>query len=143
MKTRSIKQKETTKKWYLIDAKDIRLGKLATKVASILIGKHRVNRVDYLDNGDIVIVINAEKVSVFRKKLEKKMYYRHSGYMGSLTAENLKSLLAKKPEEVIRFAVKGMLPNTKLRDSMLKRLFIYRDEKHPHEAQKPEILEVK
>jgi len=141
--TRSIKKAETNRKWFLIDAKGVRLGKLATKCASLLIGKQKVDRVNYLNNGDNVIVINAAKVDVFTKKLTQKKYYRHSGYVGSLKSTPLREMMEKKPNMVIQKAVKGMLPQTKMGDLIMKNLFIYTGDAHKHEAQQPVKIEVK
>ncbi len=139
MKTKPIRKNEAlnNKKWFIIDATNIRLGKLASEVAKLLIGKHKLTYTPNLDAGDYVVVVNARNVSVVTKKLKQKIYYRHSGYIGSLTEETLESLLKRKPEEVIRRAVKGMLPKTKMQKLMLKRLYVYADDAHKHEAQKP------
>ena len=140
MKTRTIKKNEIKAKWYLLDAEVIRLGQLARKAAVTLIGKDKVNFSDNLLSGDYVVIINAKKVSIYPKKKESKKYYRHSGYMGSLKVENFQDLLKRKPEQIIENAVKGMLPNNKLRKQMLKRLFVYPASEHKNEAQKPEKL---
>ncbi len=139
MKTKAIRKSEAIKnrQWYIVDAKGIRLGRLASEVAQLLIGKSKTTFAPNLDSGDYVVVINAEKISVHPRKLKRKIYYRHSGYIGSLKEEILEKLLARKPEEVIIRAVKGMLPKTKLQKLMLKRLYVYNTDAHPHEAQKP------
>lgn len=143
MKTHVTKKSEIEQKWYTIDATDIRLGKLGSEVASLLIGKGKVNYVHNLNNGDHVIVLNAPKVSVSANKKETKKYYRHSGYVGNLKEEVLGDLLKRKPEDVIKKAVWGMLPKTKLGRQMLKNLHVYRGAEHEHEAQKPEVYEIK
>lgn len=143
MKTYMAKPKELPpRKWYLIDASGKILGRLATKIATILRGKHLPTFTPHVDMGDHVIVINAEQIKVTGKKLNEKLYFRHSGYPGGFKVTRLKDLLAKKPEMVIYLAVKRMLPKNKLRKRMLKRLRIYRGSDHPHQAQKPEILSI-
>lgn len=135
-------EKEIKRDWYLIDAANIRLGRLATEIATRLIGKNKVQLSGHLDNGDQVVVINAKKLSVHPKKLDRKMYYRHSGHMGGLKQKSLKTMMDEKPEEVIRLAVRGMLPNNKIGSAMLKRLYVFEGESHPHEAQKPIKIEI-
>ncbi len=142
MKTYMAKKGEVERKWYIIDAKDKIVGRLATKIATILRGKHKPVFTPHVDTGDFVIVINADKIKFTGKKLEKKVYYRHTGYIGNLKATSAKEMLQKKPEEIIRLAVKGMLPKNKMRKKLLKKLRIYRGEEHPHQAQKPEKLEI-
>jgi len=137
MKTRTIKLKEVEKKWYLIDANGIRLGTLATKAASLLLGKGKVKRTDNLDSGDVVIVINSSKVSIHPRKKQGKKYYRHSGYMGSLKVETFETLQKRAPNQIIVKAVKGMMPLNKQRAKMLKNLFVYSGAEHTHEAQQP------
>ena len=137
MKTTWLKEKEIERKWYLVDAQDIILGRLSTKVASLLIGKGKVNRVPNLDCGDFVVVVNASKIIVTGKKLTDKKYYRHSGYPGGLRTRTLGEMMVKDSDEVIRKAVHNMLPNTKMRARMMARLFVYPASEHPHEAQKP------
>jgi len=137
--------KEFTKqeqKWYLIDAKDKVLGRLASKIAYILIGKHKVTYSPSYIGGDYVVVINADKIKLTGKKLVQKKYYRHSGHLGNLKEFTAGYLLQKKPEELLRMAVSKMLPKNKLRERMLKRLKIYKGENHKHVAQKLENLEV-
>lgn len=143
MKTRAIRKDEVNNNWFVIDATDVRLGKLATKAAELLIGKHKVDAATNLNSGDYVIITNCTKLSVYPKKMDRKKYYRHSGYMGSLKEETLEQLMQRKPEEVIVKAVKGMLPVNKMRDKMLKRLFVYQEADHMHEAQKPIKINVK
>lgn len=137
MKTRTIKQKEIENKWYLIDASNIRLGQLATRAASLLIGKGKVTKATNLTSGDTVIVINSSKISIHPRKRQAKKYYRHSGYMGSLKVETFEELLKKNPNKIIVEAVKGMLPVNKQRAKMLKNLFVYSGAEHTHEAQQP------
>ena len=143
MKTRAIRKEDIQNNWFIIDATDTRLGKLASKAAEILIGKHKVNATSNLNSGDYVVVINCAKLSVHPKRVNKKKYYRHSGYIGSLKEETLRELLHRKPEEVVIKAVKGMLPKNKIQDKMLKRLFVYQGADHKHEAQKPIKINVK
>ncbi len=142
-KTESAKKEDITRKWYLIDAADKILGRIASDVARILMGKHKTVWTPNVDTGDFVVVINADKVRVTGKKLLDKTYYKHSGYIGGLKKENLGSLLNRKPETVITLAVKGMLPKTKLGRQMLKKLKVYRGDKHPHSAQNPQPIEKK
>ncbi len=127
------------KKWWLINAEGQVLGRLATEIATLLRGKNKPEFAPFLDTGDFVIVINAEKVRVTGRKLDDKIYYSHSGYPGGLKARSLRELLAKKPEEVIRHAVWGMMPKNRLGHKLIKKLKVYRGPSHPHEAQKPEV----
>jgi large subunit ribosomal protein L13 len=142
MKTFRIKPEEVERKWWVVDAEGKVLGRLASEIAKILRGKHKPYYQPDVDCGDFVIVVNAEKVRVTGKKLDQKIYYRHSGYPGGLKARTLKWMLENKPEEVIRLAVKRMLPKNRLGHRMLKKLKVYRGPQHPHQAQKPEPLEV-
>ncbi len=128
------------RKWYVVDAADKTLGRLASEVAKVLRGKHKPIFTPHMDTGDYVIVINAEKIKVTGKKLEQKIYYHHSGYVGGLKETKLKEKLAKKPEEVIELAVKGMLPKGPLGRQMYRKLFVYAGPEHKHAAQKPEAL---
>ncbi|MEI7578727.1 MAG: 50S ribosomal protein L13 [bacterium] len=143
METRQIKKAELTKNWYLIDAKGVRLGKLATKLASLLIGKNKVTKTTNMPNGDAVVVINSKLVDVHTTKLNKKMYYRHSGYMGGLKSRTLEEMLDKFPNRVIEKAVKGMLPQNKLTQKFLNNLFVYENEEYKQKAQNPIKLEIK
>ncbi len=143
MKTKTIKKKEIVNNWYLIDAKGVRLGKLAVAVAELLMGKNKLASDASLDSADNIVIVNSTAISVHAKKLDSKKYYSHSGYMGHLKVETLRELLERKPEEVIKKAVKGMLPKNKLQDKMLKHLFIYSGEEHKHEAQQPVKISVK
>jgi large subunit ribosomal protein L13 len=137
------KEKKTIeKRWYLIDAKDKVLGRLATRIAIVLMGKKKVSWVPYLDVGDNVVVINSGKVVVTGRKGENKKYFTYSGYPGGLKEKSLKHLSEENPSKVIYHAVAGMLPKTKLGKSMIKKLHVYAGEKHFHESQKPEELEV-
>lgn len=135
MKTRVLKKKEINPEWHLIDASDEVLGRLATKVSSLLIGKHKAYFSSNLLMGDKVVVINAKNIKVTGRKLLNKKYYRHSGYPGGLKEEALSVLLMRKPEEVIRKAVYGMLPINKLRNHRILNLYIYKDSHHPHHGQ--------
>ena len=130
------------KTWYLIDAKDKILGRLSSQVAKILMGKHKPTWQPHIDMGDNVIIINAAKVAVTGRKEEQKLYYRYSGYPGGLKTENLATLRQRKPEAIIYHAIKGMLPKNRLGAAMLKKLYVYPGEDHPHDAQKPQELEV-
>ena len=138
MKSYIAKPAEVERKWYVIDAEDKTLGKIASEVASILRGKKKPIYTPHVDTGDYVIVINAEKVRVTGKKEEQKIYKSHSGYPGGLKETTLRELRAKKPEEIIRHAVKGMMPKGKLGIQMFKKLKVYAGPEHPHTAQNPE-----
>jgi len=142
MKTFVAKEKEVKKNWYLVDAENKILGRLATQIAMRLRGKHKPIFTPHADTGDFIVVINAEKVSLTGKKWDKKIYYRHSGYIGGLKEISAKKLLEKKPEDVLRFAVKGMLPKNSLGRRQLKKLKIYVGSDHPHQAQQLEALEI-
>jgi len=128
--------------WYVIDAEGKTLGRFATKIATILMGKNKPTYTPHVDTGDFVVVVNAEKIAVTGRKLKNKMYYRASGYPGGLTETPLEELLAKKPAEAVRLAVKRMLPKTKLGRQMFSKLKVYAGPDHPHAAQKPEPLEL-
>ncbi len=141
MKTWTPKLGEVEKKWFVIDAKDKVLGRLAVECARILRGKHKPQFATHADNGDFVIIVNASKVKLTGRKLSQKMYYNHSGYPGGLKTTSAQKLLDEKPEEVFRRAVKGMLPKNSLGRSQITKLKIYASETHPHEAQKPEIYQ--
>ena len=140
MKTYSAKASEVQREWRVVDADGATLGRLATRIATLLRGKHRATFTPSLDMGDPVIVVNAAKIKVTGKKLKDKMYARHSGYPGGFRAENLEALLARRPEEVIRRAVRGMLPQNRLGEKMIRKLHVYAGPEHPHAAQKPEKL---
>ncbi len=140
MNTTFMARKEDVEhKWYILDAAGKPLGRLATEAAVILRGKHRPTFTPHVDTGDNVIIINAEKVVLTGNKLDQKMYYRHSGYPGGLKEMTYRQLMAKKPEEAVRKAVVGMLPQTKLGAAIAKKLKVYSGADHPHEAQKPEL----
>ena len=132
MKTYTVKAKEIKREWHLIDATDRVLGEIAVETAKILMGKNKAMFTRNLDTGDYVVVINASKIRVSGKKLEQKMYYRHSGYPGGFRSISLSEMLSKKPEMVMEHAVKGMLPRNKLGVAMLKKLKVYADAEHPH-----------
>ncbi len=138
MKTYIPKKDAIERKWWLINAEGKVLGRLATEISILLRGKKKPEFVNFMDSGDFVVVINAEKVNITGKKIEQKKYYSHSGYPGGLKETTLKELLEKKPEEVIRRAVRGMIPKNKLGRAVYKKLKVYCGPHHPHEAQKPQ-----
>ncbi len=140
MKTTSFKKVDVEEKWYIVDAKDAILGRMAVRVADILRGKNKAIFTPNQDLGDHVIIINAEKVAVTGKKETDKTYYHHTGYIGGIKSTTLKKLRAEKPEQVIKYAVLGMLPKTKLGNAMGKKLKVYAGDSHPHFAQKPEAV---
>ncbi|MEQ2487973.1 50S ribosomal protein L13 [Blautia obeum] len=128
------------RKWYVVDAEGCTLGRLASGVASVLRGKNKPQFTPHVDTGDYVIIVNADKVKVTGKKMDQKIYYHHSDYVGGMKETTLKEMMAKKPEKVIELAVKGMLPKGPLGRNMYKKLFVYAGPEHKHEAQKPETL---
>ncbi len=138
MKTWTPKQGEVERKWFVIDAKDKVLGRIAVETARILRGKHKPQFAPHMDTGDFVIIINASKVRLTGKKLQQKVYYTHSGYPGGLKSTKAEKMLKEKPDRVIRHAVRGMLPKNTIGRAQLTKLKIYADETHPHIAQKPE-----
>ncbi|RZB30646.1 MAG: large subunit ribosomal protein L13 [Desulfobacteraceae bacterium Eth-SRB1] len=138
--TYSAKQSDNQGKWCVVDADGAVLGRLATLIASRLRGKHNPLFTPHVDTGDMVIVINAEKITLTGDKWDKKCYYRHSGYIGGLKTITAKNLLDKKPEDLIRFAVKGMLPKNRLGTKLYKKLKVYTGNKHPHRSQQPEVV---
>lgn len=138
MKTFTPRKDEIEKKWWLINAEGKTLGRLATEVAVLLRGKRKPEYANFMDCGDYVIVINAGKINITGKKLDQKVYYSHSGYPGGIKVKTLKELMEKNPEEVIRKAVKGMIPKNKLGRAVYKKLKVYQGSNHPHEAQKPQ-----
>ncbi len=140
--TYSAKQSDFKDKWYVVDASGMVLGRLASQVAARLRGKHNPLFTPHVDSGDGVIVINADKVELTGDKWNQKMYYRHSGYTGGLKSISAKKLLEKRAEDLIRFAVKGMLPKNRLGRKIFKKLKVYSGEKHPHEAQQPQELKL-
>ena len=137
-KTYAVRESEIERRWYVVDAADETLGRLASRIARVLEGKHKPSYAPNLDSGDHVIVLNASRIAVTRDKRESKLYIRHSGYPGGYKEETLGHLLERRPEEVIRRAVKGMLPRTKLGAQQLRKLKIYAGTDHPHQAQRPE-----
>ncbi|MDA8078334.1 MAG: 50S ribosomal protein L13 [Nitrospiraceae bacterium] len=141
MKTQFAKKNEISRKWYVVDARDAVLGRLATKVATYLRGKNKPVFTPHVDTGDFVIVINAEKVRLTGNKLTDKVYYHHSGYIGGIKAETAQELMKKAPERIIESAVWGMMPKNKLGKAMIKKLKVYKGAEHPHEAQTPETLQ--
>jgi large subunit ribosomal protein L13 len=143
MKTYQATKEELDRKWYLVNAEGKVLGRLSTELAKILKGKNKPTYTPHLDTGDFVIVVNAGKVTLTGKKLKDKIYYHHTGYPGGIKEMTAEKLLAKKPTEMIRMAVKGMLPKNSLGRQMIRKLKIYAGPNHPHEAQKPISLEAK
>ena len=129
------------RKWYVVDATDKTLGRLSSQIASVLRGKNKPTYTPSMDTGDYVIVVNADKIKVTGKKMDQKMYYRHSDYVGGMKEATLKEMMAKKPEDVIKLAVKGMLPKGPLGRQMIKKLHVYAGPEHAHAAQKPDVLE--
>ncbi len=142
MKSYIAKPAEVERKWYVVDAEGKTLGRLASEVASVLRGKKKPIYTPHVDCGDYVIVVNAEKVAVTGKKRQEKIYKRHTGYPGGLRETTFAELQAKKPEEIVRHAVKGMLPDGRLGRQMFKKLYVYVGPEHKHAAQKPEVMEV-
>jgi large subunit ribosomal protein L13 len=136
------KPAEIEREWYVVDAEGQTLGRLASRIAPILKGKHKPIYTPHMDCGDFVVVVNAEKVRVTGRKLDQKMYHRHSGYPGGLTSITLRNQLARHPERVLQAAVKGMLPKNKLGRRMMKKLKVYAGDSHPHQAQTPKPLEL-
>jgi large subunit ribosomal protein L13 len=143
MKSFMARPREVERKWLLIDAEGQTLGRLATEIARLLRGKDKPQYTPHVDTGDFVVVVNAEKVVVTGKKTEQKVYYRHSGYPGGLKTTSYEEMLERKPTEILRRAVKGMMPKTRLGRQQLKKLKIYAGPEHPHEAQRPESYEVR
>jgi large subunit ribosomal protein L13 len=141
MKTYSAKPGEITREWYLVDAEGKTLGRLATQIADTLRGKRKPQFTPHVDTGDFVVVVNAEKIQVTGNKLDQKRYYRHSGYPGGLRSRTLREQLERRPTEVLRVAVKGMLPKNRLARQQITKLKIYAGPEHPHEAQNPKPLE--
>lgn len=142
MKTYAVKASEIERQWWLVDASDQTLGRLATRIATLLEGKHKATYSPHIDVGDHVVVVNAKRIKVTGNKLAQKMYYRHSNYPGGLREESLEALLARKPEAVIERAVKGMLPQNRIGRAMLKKLKVYSGTDHPHQAQAPAAYEL-
>ena len=140
MKTYMANPDKIERKWYVVDAEGQTLGRLAAEVAKVLRGKNKPEFTPHIDTGDNVIVINAEKIKVTGKKLDQKVYYHHSDYVGGMKETTLREMMAKKPEQVIEHAVKGMLPKGPLGRTMIKKLHVYAGAEHAHQAQKPEVL---
>tara|TARA_B100000700_G_C15043116_1_gene856369 strand:+ start:126 stop:557 length:432 start_codon:yes stop_codon:yes gene_type:complete len=140
MKTESIKSNEIVRDWYIVDAQDKTLGRLASSVAHILRGKNKVNFTHHLDMSDFIVVINADKITLTGNKQNSKEYWRHTGYPGGQKTVSYQKMLSDKPDEIIKNAVKGMLPHNKLGRKLLKHLKVYAGPKHPHEAQNPKEL---
>jgi len=136
------KPNEVERKWYIIDAEGKTLGRLASEAAAIIRGKHKPQFTPHVDTGDFVIIINAEKVHLTGKKLQNKMYYKHSMYQGGLKITSAQDMLNTKPERVLEYAIHGMLPKTRLGDSMKTKLKVYAGTDHPHQAQQPEVWEL-
>lgn len=143
MKTPSVKPTDIKKQWVIVDAADQTLGRLASQVAYVLRGKHKPSYVPHLDNGDFVVVLNADKVRLTGRKMTQKFYYHHSNYMGGIKATSAKDMLANKPEQMIEIAVKGMLPKSKLGREMFSNMKVYAGTEHPHAAQKPAPMPVR
>ena len=142
MKTFMLRKEDVSTKWYLIDAEGENLGRVATKAAHILRGKHKVTFTPHIDCGDAVIIINANKVNLTGDKLNKKIYYNHSGFPGGLRERTAKTMVNEYPVEMVERAVKGMLPKNRLGRQMYKKLYVYENAEHKHEAQKPEKIEL-
>lgn len=142
MRTFVAKPREIERKWFVVDAEGKTLGRLASEVAKILRGKHKPCYTPFVDTGDYVIVLNAEKVVLTGKKLEQKMYRHHSGWIGGMKEVKYRIFMQQKPERAVEIAVKGMLPHNSLGRAMFKKLKVYKGNKHEHEAQKPEVLEL-
>ena len=144
MKNTFMQKKETVERnWYVIDANGVTLGRLATRVADVLRGKHKPTYTPHIDCGDYVIVINASKVNLTGNKLNDKIYYNHSGYTGGLRERTAKEMKEKYPTEMVERAIKGMIPHTRLGRQVFKKLFVYEGENHPHMAQKPVEMKIK
>lgn len=142
IKTYTPTEGDIQREWFVVDAKDQTLGRLATQIAAILRGKHKPTFAPHMDVGDYVIVINCDKIRVTGNKLDEKMYHRHSGYPGGLTSISLRDQLQRHPERVLHAAVRGMLPKNKLGRKMIKKLKLYTGNSHPHDAQQPKPLEI-
>ena len=142
MKTYTAKPGEIQRDWYVVDAEGKTLGRLATQIADMLRGKRKPEYTPHCDTGDFVVVINAEKVRVTGRKMEQKLYWRHSGYPGGIRSRTLAEMLDRQPEEVLRKAVKGMIPRNKLGRAQLRKLKVYAGTEHPHAAQQPKPIEI-
>ena len=142
MKTFSAKESEIQRDWFIVDATNKTLGRMATEIAKRLRGKHKAEYTPHVDTGDYIVVINAEKVTVTGNKFNDKMYYHHTGYVGNLKSIAFKDLQAKKPEEIIKKAVRGMLPKGSLGRSMAKKMKVFKGSEHTHSAQQPKVLDI-
>ena len=142
MKTISAKTEDVVRDWYLVDAKDKTLGRLSTEIATRLRGKHKPIYTPHVDTCDYIVVINASKITVTGNKMEDKMYYKHTGYIGNMKSSNLATMMKKSPETVLMKSVRGMLPKTKLGNAMIKKLRVFSGPDHTHEAQAPKPLEI-
>jgi large subunit ribosomal protein L13 len=142
-KTYMANKQTVEKKWFVIDAENLVLGRLSTEVAILLRGKHKPIFTPHVDCGDYVIIVNAEKVALTGNKLADKMYYRHSGYPGGLKSRSAERMLELQPQKVLEESIRGMLPKTKLGDDMYRKLYVYVGPEHPHQAQKPEVYHLK
>jgi large subunit ribosomal protein L13 len=136
-------EKNIVRKWYVVDATDIVLGRLSTEIASILRGKHKPTYTPNVDCGDYVIIVNAEKVALTGNKLDGKIYYRHSGYPGGMKTRSARRMLELQPQKLLEKSIRGMLPKNRLGEDMYRKLFVYEGPEHPHQAQKPEVLSIK
>ena len=143
MKTFMASPATIDRKWYVVDAEGKTLGRLASEIASVLRGKNKPIFTPHIDTGDYIVVVNADKIKVTGKKMDQKVYYHHSDYVGGMKEQTLKEKMAKKPEDVIYLAVKGMLPKGPLGRQMIKKLYVYAGPEHKQQAQKPEVLEIK
>lgn len=143
MKTFSLKKADISRQWHIIDARQVPLGRIATLAASLLIGKLKPSRTAHMDDGDYVIIINTSEMAITGNKLDKKIYYRHSGFPGGIHQRTLRQNMEKSPPSVLRQAIRGMLPDNKLRQARLKRLKIYTGPEHEHNAQNPQRVELK
>ena len=142
MKTWSPTPKDISRDWFVVDANDKVLGRLASQIATRLRGKHKPEFAPHMDNGDFIVVVNADKIKVTGNKMADKMYYRHTGYPGGIKERSLREMMERKPEEAIRIAVRGMLPKNRLGRQMLKKLKVYAGAEHPHAAQEPKQLDI-
>ena len=142
MKTISAKTEDVVRDWYLVGAKDKTLGRLSTEIATRLRGKHKPIYTPHVDTGDYIVVINASKITVTGNKMEDKIYYKHTGYIGNMKSSNLATMMKKSPETVLMKSVRGMLPKTKLGNAMIKKLRVFSGPDHTHEAQAPKLLEI-
>ena len=142
MKTISAKKEEIIRDWYLVDAKNKTLGRLSTEIATRLRGKHKPIYTPHVDTGDFIVVINASKITVTGNKMQDKMYYKHTGYIGNMKSANLATMMKKNPETVLMKSVRGMLPKTKLGNAMIKKLRVFSGPEHTHTAQSPKPLEI-